>query len=145
MTDEVKAPRRRARFLAAAWGGLLFAVTSWPNPPAIAAGGFPIDKVTHFFLYGIEALLLVRAFADGRRGRWPRVLAVVGAMALWGMLDEAHQQWIPGREMESGDLFADLAGTVAGVSAAALLARRTAEGEPAVTSGPSSDRRPRRS
>jgi VanZ family protein len=143
MTDEVRAPRRGARFLAAAWGGLLLAVTSWPNPPAIAAGGFPLDKVTHFFLYGIEALLLVRAFADGSRGQWSRVLAVVGSMALWGMLDEAHQQWIPGREMDSGDLFADLAGAVAGVSAAAVLARRTTEG-PAVTSGPSSDRRLRR-
>ena len=111
---------KRARIAAALWGGFLFLLTSWPNPPAVAAGGFPLDKLTHFVLYAVEAFLLSRAVAwPGRRGfALSRVLTVVGTMALWGAFDEAHQEWIPGRAMEAGDLAADVAGAAAG----ALLA-----------------------
>jgi VanZ family protein len=125
MTDEVKAPLRRARFLAAAWGGFLLLLTSWPNPPSVEAGRFPLDKLTHFALYAVEAFLLYRAI------RWPtrsgpalsRIATVVGALALWGMLDEAHQEWIPGRRMDSGDLFADISGATAGAVFAGLASK----------------------
>lgn len=116
---------KRARIAAALWGGFLFLLTSWPNPPAVEAGGFPLDKLTHFVLYGVEAFLIDRAFP--RKGRpelaLRRVLAITGAMALWGMLDEAHQEWIPGRGMESGDLLADVSGAVGGAVAAGVLSR----------------------
>ncbi len=108
------------RIAAALWGGFLFLLTSWPNPPAVNAGGLPLDKLTHFVLYAVEAFLLMRAIAwPGRRGfAASRVLTVVGTMALWGALDEAHQDWIPGRMRDSADLAADVAGAAAG----ALLA-----------------------
>ena len=48
-------------------------------------------------------------------------MAVIGTMALWGALDEVHQEWIPGRAMDSADLAADVAGATAG----ALLAAGT--------------------
>jgi len=107
---------RRARIAAALWGGFLFLVTSWPNPPAVAAGGFPLDKLTHFLLYGVEAFLLHRAIEwKGRPGfTWSRVLAIAGTMTLWGALDEAHQNWIPGRRTDSADLAADIAGGTVG-------------------------------
>jgi VanZ family protein len=129
MTAEVEATPRRARFLAAAWGCVLLAVTSWPNPPSVPAGGLPLDKVTHSFLYAIQAFLLSRAIAwRGRPGfYWSRILAIVGTMALWGALDEAHQEWIPGRMMDSGDLFADIVGATVGALFAAAMAR---EGRP---------------
>lgn len=121
----------RARIAAALWGGFLLLSTSWPNPPAIRAGGLPVDKATHFVLYGVEAFLLHRAI--GWRGRsgfaWSRVLAVVGTMALWGALDEAHQEWIPGRRMDSADLAADIAGAAVGSVMAGVKARRS---EPSV-------------
>lgn len=116
---------KRARIAAALWGGFLFLLTSWPNPPAVEAGGFPLDKLTHFVLYGVEAFLIDRAFP--RKGRpelaLRRVLAITGAMALWGVLDEAHQEWIPGRRMDSGDLLADVSGAVGGAVAAGVLSR----------------------
>jgi len=129
MTGEVEATRRRARFLAAAWGCFLLAVTSWPNPPGIRTGGFPLDTLIHFLLYGVEAFALYRAIDwRGRSGfTWSRVLAIVGTMALWGALDEAHQEWIPGRGMESGDLAADIAGAVAGAFLGGLRSRRGTE------------------
>ena len=117
---------RRARIAAALWGGFLFLLTSWPNPPAVPAGGLPLDKVTHFFLYAVEAFLLSRAIAwPGRPGfAASRVLTVVGTMALWGAIDEAHQEWIPGRAMEAGDVTADVAGAAAGALLAGVRSGR---------------------
>jgi VanZ family protein len=114
---------KRARIAAALWGGFLFLLTSWPNPPSIAPGGFPIDKVTHFVLYAVEAFLLVRAFAPGGASAG-RFLAVVGTMAVWGMLDEAHQEWIPGRIMDAADLYADVAGGLAGALGGLAISAR---------------------
>ncbi|HEV8232360.1 MAG TPA: VanZ family protein [Thermoanaerobaculia bacterium] len=118
---------RRARIEAALWGGLLFLLTSWPNPPSIRADGFPLDKLTHFLLYAVQALLLYRAVAWNGRARrtLSRVLAIVGTMALWGMLDETHQEWIPGRQMDSGDLFADVSGAAVGALVAGIAGRRS--------------------
>jgi VanZ family protein len=116
----------RTRIAAALWGGFLFLLTSWPNPPAVAAGGFPLDKLTHSLLYAVEAFLLSRAITwPGRRGfNGSRILVVIGMMALWGALDEAHQEWIPGRMMDSADLAADIAGATAGVLLAAAMSRK---------------------
>ena len=99
---------------------------SWPNPPRIRTGGFPLDKAIHFLLYAVEAFLLDRAIGwKGRPGfAWSRTLAIVGTMTLWGAIDEAHQAWIPGRTMDSGDLVADAAGAVAGAVGAGLRSRR---------------------
>jgi len=118
--------KRRARIAAALWGGFLFLITSWPNPPSVPAGGLPLDKVTHFLLYAVEAFLLYRAIAwKGRPGfAWSRILILVGTMALWGALDEAHQEWIPGRMMDSGDLAADVVGAAVGALFAAAMARK---------------------
>jgi VanZ family protein len=111
---------RHARIAAALWGGFLFFLTSWPNPPQVRAGGFPLDKLTHFFLYAVEAFLRYRAIGwKGRPGfAFCRLVAVTGTMALWGMLDEAHQEWIPGRTMDSADLAADIIGAAVGTSIA---------------------------
>ena len=126
---------RYARIAAALWGGFLFLLTSWPNPPSVSPAGFPVDKVTHFVLYSVEAFLLVRAFRPGNaRSLSSLLLAVVGTMAAWGMLDEAHQEWIPGRMMDAADLFADVAGATAGALTAAVI-----------TGARLRDRRPRRS
>jgi len=126
---------RRARIAAALWGGFLFLVTSWPNPPAVEAGGFPLDKLTHFLLYAVEAVLLHRAVRwKGRSGvAMSRVMAIVGTMAVWGMLDEAHQEWIPGRRMDTGDLVADIAGAAVGAVLGEAIARKRAEESPAIS------------
>jgi VanZ family protein len=98
----------------------------------VDTGGFPLDKVTHFALYGVEAFLLDRAIAwkGRRRFAWTRVLTIVGTLALWGTLDEAHQEWIPGRQMEADDLAADVAGALTGAVFAGLV-RRPAAGREA--------------
>jgi VanZ family protein len=120
---------RRVRIAAALWGGFLFLLTSWPRPPRIPAIGLPLDLLTHFFLYAVEGFLLFRAI------RWPgtpgatlaRILVVTGALAVWGMFDEVHQEWIPGRRMESIDLAADVAGAAVGGLLGGVLPGRQAD------------------
>jgi VanZ family protein len=120
---------RIARRWAVAWGLFLLALTSWPKPPEVPiVSSIPnFDKLVHFTLYGVEAFLIYRAVGwPGRTGfSLGRVVAIVGAMAVWGVADETHQAWIPGRSMEAGDVAADLTGAVAGaVVASATSARR---------------------
>lgn len=85
------------------------------------------DKLVHLTLYGVEALLLSFAI------RWPgrdgfsisRAAALVGLMAVWGVVDETHQSWIPGRSMEADDVAADVSGAAVGaLTGSALSGRR---------------------
>ncbi|MDQ2869770.1 MAG: VanZ family protein [Acidobacteriota bacterium] len=115
-------------------------LTSWPSPPSIPlADRIPnIDKVVHLCLYAGEGFLIYLAI------RWPgragfslaRVLAVAGAMAVFGTLDEIHQTWIPGRSCEAADVAADVAGAATGaLVASALGGRRAARAGSRATDG----------
>src|SRR6476659_3375609 len=116
---------RPARIAAVAWGAFLFLLTSWPRPPRMPlVSQIPnFDRLVHFGLYAIEAGLLYASVAWPGRPRFSfgRVLAIVGAMAVWGVVDEVHQTWIPERSMEGGDVAADVAGAVAGAVAASAV------------------------
>jgi VanZ family protein len=101
-----------------AYMAALFFVSSLstiPGPPA----GFT-DKHEHFFFYGILGALTLRALA---KGEWRRVTfaVVLGATAIssaYGVSDEFHQRFVPGREYEVLDMTADAIGSAA---AAGLL------------------------
>ena len=135
---------RRSRIAAIAWGVFLFTLTSWPSPPRLPlVARIPnFDKLVHFTLYAVEAWLLYRSvrWPGGRRFSFTRALAIVGAMAVWGVADETHQTWIPGRSMEGEDVGADVAGAAAGAVVASVVsgkrgARASREGNPSLRSG----------
>ena len=120
---------RRARRAAIVWGLFLLALTSWPSPPEIpSAWAFPdMDKVVHGLLYGVEGFLLYFAIAwpaGPSRRPFLRALAVAGALAVWGTLDEIHQAWIPGRSMEAMDALLDTVGGFLGGVVASAVSRR---------------------
>ena len=127
--------QRRAKRAAFFWGLFLITLTSWPRPPAIpVVSSIPdFDKVTHALLYGVEAFLLYRAIRWTARPGFSllRVLAIVGIMAVWGVLDEVHQYWIPGRSMEAGDVAADVTGAAIGAFAASISSSRRSPVPPA--------------
>ncbi len=85
---------------------------------------FPLrDKGVHFLEYGGLGFLLAHATFR----TWPKksrlrtaALAVL-ITVLWGMLDEIHQAFIPGRSPEALDLVADAAGATAGALFRALF------------------------
>jgi VanZ family protein len=74
-------------------------------------GGAP-DWFGHGVGYAILGGLLLRALSGGRRaGVTPAVaLAAIAWSALYGVGDEWHQSFVPGRSPGLGDLMADVAG-----------------------------------
>src|SRR5690349_21263876 len=70
-----------------------------------------IDKVSHFMVYGLVATLTGR-LGSGWRGA---ILAVLATSA-FGVADEWHQSFVPGRSSEFADWVADTAGAALAVS-----------------------------
>ena len=77
------------------------------------------DKPIHLFLYSFMGLLVVRALSGGLPARVSSVIAG-GALVVtigYGITDEFHQSFVPGRSADLQDLYADIAGAILGVSA----------------------------
>lgn len=102
------------------WIGLLligywltiFASTHVPMPPPAIAKErhLPLDKVAHFGAYFILATLAAIALAQARVLRWPHYLLLFLLIAAYGIVDEWTQSFIPRRECDLWDWFADLGG-----------------------------------
>ena len=104
------------------WAPLILVGTSWPNisvGPDI--GG--LDKVVHFGMYGGFAYLLLRA--SRYRASWGRVTIVLACVAVFGLIDEVHQAYIPGRSASLADWFADILGGATGAVLSHFRARPT--------------------
>jgi len=90
---------------------------------------FPhFDKLAHFSIYGLLAATLVGAVPPDLRRRRP--WAAAGAIILWcliyGIADEFHQSFIPGRSPSLADIGADTIGAIV-VSLGALVFRQPSE------------------
>lgn len=99
------------------WAGAIFHLSSLPTVPAPSIPG--VDKALHFAAYAVLGWLL--AFAADR-SRLPLAAAVVLGLA-YGVTDEIHQMYVPGRSPDLLDWIADAAGVAA---ATFLYARRLA-------------------
>jgi VanZ family protein len=75
------------------------------------------DKTGHLVAYAGLALLCVRAVGGGLPSRVvPRVAALALAIAAaYGIFDELHQWFVPGRSADILDWFADVSGALIGI------------------------------
>jgi VanZ family protein len=107
------------------WAACILVTTSIPGAhlPRVDVPG--LDKAVHLGLYGVLGWLAARAVWTRGGGARDAAFAFV-AIAVFGALDEWHQQFIPGRSMEFLDWVADSTGALAGVAVAALTRRREA-------------------
>lgn len=115
---------------AALYMALIWAVSSIALPD-LPIESVPLrDKGVHFLEYGALGLLVAHATLR----TWPHrsaartlPLAVLITVA-WGVLDEIHQGFVPGRSAELLDLVADTLGAMAGAALrfALRVARRRA-------------------
>ena len=96
-----------------AYMAALFFVSSLSSIPGPPAG--LTDKHEHFFFYGILGALALRALARGewRRVRLPAVVAAVAISSAYGVTDEFHQRFVPGRDYDVLDMVADAIGSAA--------------------------------
>lgn len=99
-----------------AFHALLFYLSSQQQLPA---GPENSDKVLHFLAYGVLALLWIRALGGGRMIATPRqALLVFAIVTLYGLSDELHQSFVPGRDASGWDVLADALGAAAAAAVA---------------------------
>lgn len=140
-----RSARRVASLVAlVSWSALMFRASSDRAPDALLALEIP-DFVLHLAEYAVFGALGAW-WIGAETGLEGRGLAIaVGILALsWGLADEWHQSFVPGRDPSAADLAADLAGGLLGAAAfAALGPRRSAARERPATGaarGPSPPR-----
>jgi VanZ family protein len=90
-------------------------------PPVLFPGQ---DKLGHGLGYGLLGFFFARAWRL-RGGGWPAAVGLAVAAALaYGISDEFHQSFVPGRSVEGLDVVADATGGVLGALLAATAWRR---------------------
>jgi VanZ family protein len=116
--------RRLALFVALAWLVVLFYLSHQPILPVPMVFSFQ-DKVVHALAYGVLAALLLAARRPGADGySRAQILGSILIASLYGITDEWHQSFVPGRSPDFWDWVADTTGAVIAVLLIAHVIRR---------------------
>lgn len=96
--------------------GLEAGLSHQPKLPDVLPLALPAaDKLAHLAYFAPVGFLAARA---GRNGElWSRgraLLVVTLGTLLWGLTDEVHQSFVPGRDPEALDVLADTLGALMG-------------------------------
>lgn len=73
-----------------------------------------VDKLAHMAIYGVLALSILFAFSESAKTNELKrvILVTVFCSILYGITDELHQAFVPGRDSSIFDLLADSLGAV---------------------------------
>ena len=108
------------------WAALLYYLSDQPTVVDLQAFEYQ-DKAVHVFAYAVLGILLMGALRAGSNGyRISQLLLAASLAGTYGLLDEYHQSFVPGRDPALGDVVADVAGGLLGALLVYLLARRSA-------------------
>lgn len=110
----------------AAWMGGIFYLSQQSMPVGVANNNIAAIAA-HLGLYAGLALLLYWALSGGAGSHYGVPAWVLAAVAfaltvLYGVVDEVHQAFVPGRVASEADLALDAAGALIGVALASLAA-----------------------
>ena len=109
------------------------------QPDAALPGVFDVlaEQAIHPIEYTVLGILIVRALAGGLPARIPLATALLGVTltTAYGLTDEFHQMFVPGRFADWNDVMADAIGGTIGAVVCWLWgiispAHRTREGPP---------------
>lgn len=115
--DSRSRPPWRALARAWAWPLALMAaisVASGGNPMPLPGNWLSHDKLNHLLVFGLLATAVFRA-APRPWAEAPRAILAIAVTAAFGLGDELHQSFTPGRFMELDDWIADVLGAVIAV------------------------------
>ena len=131
--------RRLALFVALAWLVVLFYLSHQPILPVPMVFSFQ-DKVVHALAYGVLAALLLAARRPGADGySRAQILGSILIASLYGITDEWHQSFVPGRTSSVKDWLADAAGILVALVVLAVWERwRSRHSRPTRVSSPGS-------
>jgi VanZ family protein len=105
--------RRRLWLPPALLAGIIFVLSSISQVPGAS---YVWDKPAHLAVFGALCLLTLRATHGGPRPLAPGPAAAAFLLTLlWGVLDEVHQSFVPGRDASARDVVADALGAALAV------------------------------
>ncbi|NHZ69804.1 MAG: VanZ family protein [Thermotogales bacterium] len=116
--------RRLSLLLALAWMGVLFYLSHQPtlHTPMLFSGQ---DKLFHATAYGILGFLLLGSRTPAAQGFTNiQVRGSIIIASLYGISDEFHQYFVPGRNTDVWDWVADTLGAVVAITLLAWLSRK---------------------
>ncbi|MGB2867969.1 MAG: VanZ family protein [Bacteroidota bacterium] len=119
------------QFPAIFWALLIFSLSSIHHIPEINSPVSP-DKVAHTGVFFLLTMFCWRAFKNQGRIRWLSSYPAFSAFAFtcfYGISDELHQRYVPGRTPDVNDLVFDIFGGVLFVVVLWLLQYRKASRE----------------
>ena len=97
------------------WAGVIFYLSSQPGtdiPPLF----FGEDKLLHALVFGILGFFTLGAMKTTADGYRPfQIWLAAGLVTGYGVLDEFHQHFVPGRTPDILDVMADAAGAMLGI------------------------------
>jgi len=118
MTEKSKTYFLRDQMPAVVWAILIFIASSIPANDFPDLTIFQYDKLIHLIIFLIFGLLIYRAFNlfwETGIFSYSRALVTLLTVAVYGILDEFHQQYVPGRTPDIWDATADALGGIVGV------------------------------
>lgn len=92
--------------------GIIFFLSHQPGDTLHLPAFWGADKVAHFLAYSTLAATVVFAYSAESRVQRPYLIFVSTVLVtfLYGLSDEFHQSFIPGRFVSVGDVLADTCG-----------------------------------
>jgi len=99
-------------WLALAYAVLILIVSSIPDLSAPQLGFRYQDKFYHFIEYGVFSVFLFLALFNSQKDFLRKRVLLISLLigACFGILDELHQKFIPGRQADIFDFAADFLG-----------------------------------
>lgn len=114
---------------ALAWMGLIFFMSSRQQLPTVDQNG-PLDwswrQAGHLAEYTVLALLFYHALQGGPTGQ-ARLAWALGLAVAYGLSDELHQAFVPGRNSNLEDILFNSTGAGLGILAVWWQQRRTTD------------------
>lgn len=96
------------------YAGLIFFLSSLPSERITFVSGIK-DYILHFVEYGVLAVLTIRFVNFYFKPRAKHYFLILLVTSLYGLSDEWHQSFVPGRVASLSDLLADTLGVIFGL------------------------------
>jgi VanZ family protein len=103
--------------LSTVWMTLIFILSSLPSLPGLPAI-IDLDKLLHALAYGVLAYFFSRSLPGSETMSMKHALLAAMLAIAYGITDEYHQSFVPGREADIRDVLADSAGALIAVQIA---------------------------
>jgi VanZ family protein len=100
-----------------------------PADPASPSWDEVLGRFSHAGEYAVLGLLAARAIAWKGRAKPIQLFTAWAGSALYGLSDEIHQIYVPGRAFQLGDLALDMIGAFLGIFLYSFIQRRFVSGQ----------------